>query len=316
MQQHSPLTTLALTPRGNNRKLDNFRYVLDGKIEELMTERGPVNDHISKLENHIKDMYDELVNEFYEKKHNDRVLANKDLKIEGLIHEVAKLRSENREKDRTIQTICHDLTKAKNLTLASAIQAKFKQMYATYVRAEHTRSFAHLAGSGSGDGATVQEVRLKFQCETDTLPHLCCVKIFYHLITPRLPLSHTRSLAHLLTHPHVSKTPTTKSLIHRVDFSQSCHPNQALRQRRHMERTTATLKHALKVKDSRLQTQTKLTLAQNSLLINECNNLRKENKLIKMSLHKVFIPKSICDYEYIEMGVCCEGLVYMMTRLV
>ena len=54
-----------------------------------------------------------------------------------------------------------------------------------------------------------------------------------------------------------------------------------------MERTTATLKHALKVKDSRLQTQTKLTLAQNSLLINECNNLRKENKLIKMSLHKV-----------------------------
>ena len=41
------------------------------------------------------------------------------------------------------------------------------------------------------------------------------------------------------------------------------------------------------MKDSRLQTQTKLTLAQNSLLINECNNLRKENKLIKMSLHKV-----------------------------
>ena len=84
-----------------------------------------------------------------------------------------------------------------------------------------------------------------------------------------------------------------------------------------MERTTATLKHALKVKDSRLQTQTKLTLAQNSLLINECNNLRKENKLIKMSLHKVFIPKSLCDYKCIEMGVCCEGLVvYMMTRSV
>ena len=162
-----------------------------------------MNDHISKLENHIKDMYDELVNEFYEKKHNDRVLANKDLKIDGLSNEVAKLRSENREKDRTIQTICHDLTKAKNLTLASAIQAKFKQMYVTYVRAEHTRSFAHLAGSGSGDGATVQEVRLRFQCETDTLIHLCaqcCIKIFYNLITPRLPLSLSHTHAHSLTH--------------------------------------------------------------------------------------------------------------------
>ena len=120
-----------------------------------------MNDHISKLENHIKDMYDELVNEFYEKKHTDRVLANKDLKIAGLSSDVKKLRVENREKDRTIQTICHDLTKAKNLTLASAIQAKFKQMYVTYVRSEQAKSIAHIAGGGSSDGATVQEVRMR-----------------------------------------------------------------------------------------------------------------------------------------------------------
>ena len=120
-----------------------------------------MNDHISKLENHIKDMYDELVNEFYEKKHTDRVLANKDLKIAGLSSDVKKLRVENREKDRTIQTICHDLTKAKNLTLASAIQAKFKQMYVTYVRSEQAKSIAHIAGGGSSDGATVQEVRVR-----------------------------------------------------------------------------------------------------------------------------------------------------------
>lgn len=223
--------------RGNNRKLDNFRYVLDDKIQELQKERGPVNAHIQKLESHIRDMYEELVKEFNDKKHLDRVMNNKMLTIESLTNEVSKLRSENREKTRTIQSMCHGLTKAIQHAQPRDTVEVVKRLYHNFVRSDGSgaghgkgsnKGGANIGGSGSpagGDGvggghddsATVQE---------------------------------------------------------------------ALRQRRHMERTTSTLKHALKMKEGQLQKQTKLGLAQNSLLINECNNLRKENKTLTADLQK------------------------------
>ena len=56
------------------RGLNNFRYVLDNKIEELTQERPPQS---TLIEAHIKDMYDELVNEF----------AGRNLKIDTLTKE-------------------------------------------------------------------------------------------------------------------------------------------------------------------------------------------------------------------------------------
>ena len=212
--------------RGNNRKLDNFRYVLDDKIQELQKERGPVNAHIQKLESHIKDMYEELVKEFNDKKHLDRVMSNKMLTIESLTNEVSKLRSENREKTRTIQSMCHGLTKAIQHAQPRDTVEVVKRLYHTFVKTG--RGGRAGAGGSSGPGSG----------ESGAL------------------------------HDDVATV------------------QEALRQRRHMERTTSTLKHALKSKETQLHKQTKLSLAQNSLLINECNNLRKENKTLKIDLHK------------------------------
>eukprot|EP00939_MAST-03C_sp_MAST-3C-sp1_P003216 g3216.t1 len=63
--------------------------------------------------------------------------------------------------------------------------------------------------------------------------------------------------------------------------------NEALRQRSHMEKTCATLKRALKIAEQKLRSQTKRSMAQNALLINECNALRKENKMTKILMHEV-----------------------------
>ena len=102
-----------LNLRSNNRTLDNFRYVLDHRISQLTKEKGPIAEHIDKLEAHIRNMYEELVNEFAAKKSTDRILNQKELKIEAFSNEVSKLRVSVREKERKIFSICHDIVQGR-----------------------------------------------------------------------------------------------------------------------------------------------------------------------------------------------------------
>ena len=68
------------------------RFVLDHHIGQLTHERGPVFDHVDKLEAHIRELNDELVREFAEKKESDRDAALKEAKLEGALGDVHKLR--------------------------------------------------------------------------------------------------------------------------------------------------------------------------------------------------------------------------------
>eukprot|EP00501_MAST-03F_sp_TOSAG23-6_P001020 GSMAST32.ASY1.ANO1.1060.1 assembled CDS len=205
--------------RANNRKLDNFRYVLDNKINKLTEERGPVSEHISKLESHIKEMYDELVKEFQGKKHVYRIMKSKDLKVESLASEVTKLRTMNRQKERLNTAVLHVIDNAVKLTNAKDCQEAVKNMYRTFVKREGIEeAITNNQKPGNLDSATLKE---------------------------------------------------------------------ALRQRTHMVKTAGTLKRALKLTKEKLQEQKKRSISQNAILINECNSLRKENKLIKIHLHEV-----------------------------
>jgi hypothetical protein len=62
---------------------------------------------------------------------------------------------------------------------------------------------------------------------------------------------------------------------------------ETLRQRAHMAKTCATLKRTMKLTEEKMRSQTKRSMAQNALLINECNKLRKENKLTKIMLQEM-----------------------------
>lgn len=59
---------LILELRSNIRTLENFRVVLDHRQQQLNAEKGPITEHIVGLENHIRTMYEELVEEFEAKK--------------------------------------------------------------------------------------------------------------------------------------------------------------------------------------------------------------------------------------------------------
>ncbi len=62
---------------------------------------------------------------------------------------------------------------------------------------------------------------------------------------------------------------------------------EALRQRAHMAKTCATMKRTMKLTEEKMHSQTKRSMAQNALLINECNKLRKENKLTKIMIQEM-----------------------------
>ena len=68
------------------------RFVLDHRIGQLTHERGPVFDHVDKLEAHIRELNEELVREFAEKKESDHDAALKEAKLEGALSDIQKLR--------------------------------------------------------------------------------------------------------------------------------------------------------------------------------------------------------------------------------
>lgn len=93
---------MILDLRSNTRTLENFRIVLDHRLQQLSAERGPITEHIVGLENHIRDMYEELVSEFDVKKATNSELEHKDRKIATITQEVALLRADVRAKETMI----------------------------------------------------------------------------------------------------------------------------------------------------------------------------------------------------------------------
>merc|ERR1719498_2313498 len=82
-----------LSLRRKNVTLDNFRFVLDHRVQQLMEERGPITRHIEGLEGHIDAMYDELEKEYHSKKQTDQQVDAKDMKIRTLGSELLVLRT-------------------------------------------------------------------------------------------------------------------------------------------------------------------------------------------------------------------------------
>ena len=85
--------------RSKTRTLENFRFVLDYRLQQLSAERGPITSHIEGLERHISTMYEELVEEF-EKKKGDKIEKEKNeqrnaLVLADLNHERLKNRKRN-----------------------------------------------------------------------------------------------------------------------------------------------------------------------------------------------------------------------------
>ncbi|CAM9454212.1 unnamed protein product, partial [Discosporangium mesarthrocarpum] len=159
LHMHEREVTLAekektiLELRSNNTTLDNFRFVLDHRLQQLMEERGPITQHIEGLEAHIRAMYDELVSEFNEKKDVARVLEQKELKSVGLGQEVASLRGLIRSKDRYIFGIRREIASMVRITLPKELEQAVKDAYKKFVQGEEVQKDPRLRNTGTPAGS-------------------------------------------------------------------------------------------------------------------------------------------------------------------
>jgi hypothetical protein len=80
--------------RNNAKTLENFRFVLDHRLQLLTAERGPITSHIEGLERHVTAMYEELVGEFESKKISQVYSDKKDQKMAVMAQEAALLKTE------------------------------------------------------------------------------------------------------------------------------------------------------------------------------------------------------------------------------
>ena len=133
--------------RSTTRTLENFRFVLDHRLQQLSAERGPITQHIEGLEQHIRTMYEELVEEFETKKEESMKVEAKDLRISAYMHEVQGLRSDNRQKDIYIATFRRELENVISAFGKKELETAVKILYRKFVRGEVIRDEGNKTGA-------------------------------------------------------------------------------------------------------------------------------------------------------------------------
>jgi WD40 repeat protein len=148
--------------RRRNTTLDNFRFVLDHRVQQLVEERGPISKHINGLEGHIDSMYEELEREYSLKKLTDQQLDAKAMKINTLASELGVLRGALREKEAYINAFKRDLCGLVSLgSSPKDVEDGVRDAYYRYVKEERPRNGGSGTGSGGGGGDSKRSVANK-----------------------------------------------------------------------------------------------------------------------------------------------------------
>jgi prophage DNA circulation protein len=125
--------------RRTNVTLDNFRFVLDHRVQQLLEERAPISNHINELEEHIDSMYDELEKEYQSKQLATQDMDSKAMKINTLSTELLTLQSKLREKENFINGIKRDLSALVSLSNPKEVEDAVKDAYQKFVKDERPR---------------------------------------------------------------------------------------------------------------------------------------------------------------------------------
>lgn len=121
--------------------------VLDHRLQQLSSERGPITNHIEGLEKHIATMYEELVEEFSLKKAAQDSSSLKDQKIQWISQDLNKTRQAVREKEQYIAAFKRELSNlVASMVVGKELEESVKLLYRKFVRGEQgiNKSFAKL----------------------------------------------------------------------------------------------------------------------------------------------------------------------------
>jgi WD40 repeat protein len=123
--------------RSKTRTLENFRFVLDYRLQQLTAERGPITTHIEGLERHITTMYEELVEEFESKK-NEKIEKEKNDQRNNLV--IADLNSErlqNRKRERFVTAFKRELGNIVSAMVSGKeLEESVRLLYRKFVKGE------------------------------------------------------------------------------------------------------------------------------------------------------------------------------------
>ena len=126
--------------RSKTRTLENFRFVLDHRLQQLSAERGPIAHHIEGLERHISTMYEELVEEFENKKSAEIEKEKLDQRNATVVEDLNYWRTSSRKTERYIGGFKRELG---NIISANVVGKELEEsvrlLYRKYVKGEAIR---------------------------------------------------------------------------------------------------------------------------------------------------------------------------------
>lgn len=257
--------------RNTTRTLENFRFVLDNRLQQLFAERGPITAHIEDLENHISTMYEELVGEFDNK--NTVMLQNdvKDKKIAFISQEISKLRADKREKELYITAFKRELNNiVSSNTQGKDLEESIRLLYRKYVRGEAIGE--KLTKSSDEVAQKVQDL-VKGSSDIISTAHL---KGRVYMKDSAAAATAGKSSSGAGDAGGGADQKMEKGFLAEVEAELVETAKEADRQKLFVERASKNVQHRLDQVRDESNRQMQKRLMENSTLMFDCNNLRKE----------------------------------------
>ena len=243
--------TVVLELRNHCRTLENFRFVLDSRLQQLSAERGPITSHIEDLESHISAMYEELVSEQHQKKEAASSLQLKENRFMQAQTEMQSLRADKRSKELYISGFKRELS---NITTSNMVgrdlEEAIRNLYRKYVKGEKVSS------RSSAANAEVRDIMDALMEEDDS-----------SMDDSAMATSKGHGGGHSLN-----------ELKNEIDTELLETAKEANRQKKFVERSAKNLQHRLKQTSLDSMRQSQKRLMENSNLMYECNELRQTKK--------------------------------------
>ncbi|OWZ15707.1 WD domain-containing hypothetical protein [Phytophthora megakarya] len=245
--------------KSENRVLENFRSVLSHRIDGLETEQAPMEQHLHSLESKISEMQVELADEYRLKSESQQEMLTKDAKIRTLLHEVKTLRQNSLKKEYSVSEMTREFTRLAQLTNYKDLENAVKAAYKVHVMGEtlHKKPppSPHSGGGIYSPAKSVTAKAINVQQKQQQSP--------------------------------VAVSPTNNALLLSdealgYDCKQSV--DESVKQMEYMSRTIQTLRTALDHAKAQADRTRRDSVAEGSMLIDECNNLRRENKLQQVQI--------------------------------
>jgi len=248
--------TVLLDLRNTTRTLENFRFVLDNRLQQLSAERGPITTHIEDLENHISTMYEELVAEFEAKKVAVGQMELKDNKLQFAQAESNRLHADQRAKELYISGFKRELGNIVTATMVGKdLEDAVRNLYKKYVKGEQVSVKSATAGE-----EVTNAVAALIEDDDSSIT-----------TSPGKGKHGGHSIKDLKAEVEIELIETAK---------------EADRQKTFVERSAKNLLHRLKQERGDSMRQGARRLMENSTLMYECNDLRIDKKNLE---RKIFL---------------------------